>query len=193
MRKIGKAIAMMAIIMQSFSLVQASSIEINYEGSFKDCVSEQDVLSFSFDELQVPGDTVSDGIYFVNMLDHEVELYLKIEEDDVFEECEVIIYKNDEEIANQSVSDIADLEYYSLGTYDTDEICELTFMISVPTSLDNEYTFASGSIQWTLGLVEEYEAPNTGVASSTYYLLVTALTAGAFVILYKGGKKHEMD
>ena len=179
-------ILMLSFFMLSFANAQA--MEINYNGSFQNCIDYEEI-EMNLDEIRVPGDELEETIHFQNVLDDSIHLDLVLESEDM-NIYDFTIYKDGKEIYSKTMNEIKEDATILLGEFEKGEECDLTFKISLPVSLNNDYTLYQDTAKWQLIIEEESEAPNTGIYSNNLYLAGAALSIGALIVL--GGKrKHE--
>lgn len=142
------------------------SIQVVYEGVAQGIVIMPDDF-FAHFESMLPGGTYSDVITLENSAENPTEIFFKT---GVIERNKKLLEKIQVEIKS-TVSGSEKViytgpynseslqEYVSLGTLASGGKGEMTFTITIPEELDNEFTLETGSIEWYFKAVEDIPNP----------------------------------
>ena len=143
---------------RSYSMDSDGKSEIIYENNAEKYI---DIGDGFFDNLGglLPGDSITDQITIKNNSYNNIKYYLSIdtrnltqEEISLLENVNITI-KNDkgEELSNGKLTDVNNL---LLGIYQSGQKGTITFTISIPSNLDNEYSKIATKIIWVFSVEE---------------------------------------
>ena len=143
---------------RSYSMDSDGKSEIIYENNAEKYI---DIGDGFFDNLGglLPGDSITDQITIKNNSYNNIKYYLSIdtrnltqEEISLLENGNITI-KNDkgEELSNGKLTDVNNL---LLGIYQSGQKGTITFTISIPSNLDNEYSKIATKIIWVFSVEE---------------------------------------
>ena len=125
-----------------------------------------DYIDNFFDNLGylLPGDNISDQILINNKSNNRLKYYLTVDTSNLTEEENKLLDKVNLKIKNSNGTikeeKITEIDEVLLGTYNsgTNEIID--FSISIPTSLNNEYSKIASKIIWIFSVEEEKRSIN---------------------------------
>lgn len=143
-----------------------------FEGGAKGIVKTEDDFFQNWASL-MPGDTVSDEVKIGNKYIRTVDIYFTaeaLENKDLLSKLHMIIKRGDKDIFDDTMDKAIDNDIL-LGSYGKDESGTITYTISVPKELNNQYALAKAKTAWhfkcTLESKTSYNSGTHGVNLTT--------------------------
>ena len=149
-------------INRTYSINQVNSYIVYENGADKYLT----INSNFFSELNnlVPGDVISEQIEVENLTNKNVDIYYSITSDnlniytkELFESLRLVITDMDNNVLYDGA--LLDYKKHYLKTYEIKDSDLLTFTISFPPHLDNDYSIISTNVVWTFSIDNVKELP----------------------------------
>lgn len=159
----------------------------------KDIIIKPDDFFEGF-KTMVPGDVLTDSVKI--RADERCRLYFSSEslkDIDLLKNInlKLMLTKNGKQtVVYEGVLD-AGISEMLLGTFRKSDDAELTFTISMPKDLDNEYTLRNASVKWTFETVsvDIFNNPKTGDSSTVLPYILMIAASGLLMIFLVAGRK----
>lgn len=178
--------------------VDTQTLKVEWLGDTKNLIATPDDFFTNFPAV-LPGDTYSDSIVLLNDSDNPVKIYFRSEadrKDDILDKIQLVITS---EIGGRSETVYEgslrrNAENLLLGTISPDTEGMLTFTISVPSELDNDYALIDSYVNWYFSTEEISDDAITSVQTGDHintsiWIAVSAFSLAVTVIVILLRKK----
>lgn len=173
----------------TFKANTPSELSVVYEGNSKKLITSQEDFFSGFSTL-TPGDSIKGTFTLKNTADTNQSIFFKTEvmepENNLLNKMELkIITSEGREIYSGSLNSNELKEYMELCKLDKDKVQNVTFHVSVPKELDNQYTLNTGKVKWYFKTVEETEkeTEKANPAKTGDKLLIKAIIWGIILLV----------
>ena len=184
---------------KSYSIDTEGKSEIIYENNADKYINIGDGFFNNLGGL-LPGDNVTDQITIDNNSSNKIEYFLSVDTKNLTQE-EIDLLENVDIKINNSKSKqlykgkLLRINNMLLGTYNSGENETITFTISIPSNLDNEYSKIATKIIWIFSVKEENDSLNPKTWDLKFDLSITLFLFSALgllivMILEKIGKEN---
>ena len=172
---------------KSYSIDTEGKSEIIYENNADKYINIGDGFFNNLGGL-LPGDNVTDQITIDNNSSNKIEYFLSVDTKNLTQE-EIDLLENVDIIINNSKSKqlykgkLLRINNMLLGTYNSGENETITFTISIPSNLDNEYSKIATKIIWIFSVKEENNSLNPKTWDLKFDLSITLFLFSALGLL----------
>ena len=184
---------------KSYSMDSDGKSEIIYENNADKYINIGDGFFNNLGGL-LPGDSISDQITIDNNSRNRIKYFLSIDTKNLSQE-EINLLENVDIAIKNSKSDelykgkLLEINNILLGIYNSKENGTITFTISIPNNLDNEYSKIATKIIWIFSVREENNSTNPKTWDLRFDWSITLFVFSALgliivMILEKYGKDN---
>lgn len=174
---------------RSYSMDAEGKSEIIYENHADRYLDVGDGFFDNLGEL-LPGDSVNDKITISNNSKNRIRYFMSIDISKLNQE-EINLLKNIKIVAKNNKgktiieNNLTEISNILLGTYNSGEQEEITFSISLPDNLDNEYSKIATKLTWIFSVEEEQNGnnPSTGDLGFDWSITLFLLSAVGLLII----------
>ena len=172
---------------KSYSIDTEGKSEIIYENNADKYINIGDGFFNNLGGL-LPGDSISDQITIDNNSSNKIEYFLSVDTKNLTQE-EIDLLENVDIKINNSKSKqlykgkLLRINNMLLGTYNSGENETISFTISIPSNLDNEYSKIATKIIWIFSVKEENDSLNPKTWDLKFDLSITLFLFSALGLL----------
>ena len=180
---------------RSYSIDSEGKSEIIYENNAERYIQLENGFFDNLGEL-LPGDHLSDKITIYNSSNNRIKYYLSIDKNSLSDEevellnhVHLVIKNGQGNIIKEGK--ITDIQKLLLGTYNHGDQEDITFDLSIPPDLDNEYSKIATKIVWIFSVDEESNNPNTWDLKYDVSITLFLFSAAGLIIVMFLAKQEE--
>ena len=180
---------------RSYSIDSEGKSEIIYENNADQYIQLENGFFDNLGEL-LPGDSLSDKITIYNSSNNRIKYYLSVgkkslsdEEIELLDHVHVTIKNGKGNILKEGK--LADINKLLLGTYNHGDQEDITFDISIPPDLDNNFSKIATKIVWIFSVDEESNNPNTWDLKYDLSITLFLFSAAGLIIVMFLAKQEE--
>lgn len=180
---------------RSYSIDSEGKSEIIYENNAEKYIQLENGFFDNLGEL-LPGDSLGDQITIYNNSNNRIKYYLSIdkkslsdEEISLLDNVHIVIKKEQGNILKEGK--LTDINQLLLGTYNQGERENITFDLSIPPDLDNQFSKIATKIVWIFSVDEESNNPNTWDLKYDLSITLFLFSAAGLIIVMVLAKQEE--
>ena len=180
---------------RSYSIDSEGKSEIIYENNAEKYIQLENGFFDNLGEL-LPGDSLGDQITIYNNSNNRIKYYLSIdkkslsdEEISLLDNVHIVIKKEQGNILKEGK--LTDINQLLLGTYNQGDRENITFDLSIPPDLDNQFSKIATKIVWIFSVDEESNNPNTWDLKYDVSITLFLFSAAGLIIVMFLAKQEE--
>ena len=180
---------------RSYSIDSEGKSEIIYENNAERYIQLENGFFDNLGEL-LPGDHLTDKITIYNSSNNRIKYYLSIDKNSLSDEeialldhVHLVIKNGQGNILKEGK--ITDIQKLLLGTYNHGDQEDISFDLSIPPDLDNEYSKIATKIVWIFSVDEESNNPNTWDLKYDLSITLFLFSAAGLIIVMFLAKQEE--
>ena len=180
---------------RSYSIDSEGKSEIIYENNAEKYIQIENGFFDNLGEL-LPGDSLSDKITIYNSSNNRIMYYLSVDKNSLSDE-EIALLDNVSLVIKNGKGNIlkegrlTDIQKLLLGTYNHGDQEDITFDLSIPPDLDNNFSKIATKIVWIFSVDEIPENPNTWDLKYDLSITLFLFSAAGLIIVMFLAKQEE--
>ena len=180
---------------RSYSIDSEGKSEIIYENNAERYIQLENGFFDNLGEL-LPGDSLTDKITIYNSSNNRIKYYLSIDKNSLSDEeialldhVHLVIKNGQGNIIKEGK--LTDIQKFLIGTYNHGDREDITFDLSIPPDLDNNFSKIATKIVWIFSVDEESNNPNTWDLKYDLSITLFLFSAAGLIIVMFLAKQEE--